>query len=103
MFPLYCCTVGRVCVREKVRLAAREDIKNLVPICDAALNYRLEQCTCNAEVVGSSPALARYFSNFPPYLILNRSHSLISSKKCVSFIGQINCVGGELRDTATIL
>eukprot|EP00116_Pleurobrachia_bachei_P015360 sb/3475622/ len=29
MFPLYCCTVGRVCVREKVRLAAREDIKNL--------------------------------------------------------------------------
>eukprot|EP00116_Pleurobrachia_bachei_P019076 sb/3479338/ len=29
---LYCCTVGRVCVREKVRLAAREDIKNLVPI-----------------------------------------------------------------------
>eukprot|EP00116_Pleurobrachia_bachei_P009372 sb/3469634/ len=37
MFPLYCCTVGRVCVREKVRLAAREDIKNLVPICDAAV------------------------------------------------------------------
>eukprot|EP00116_Pleurobrachia_bachei_P000647 sb/3460909/ len=41
------------------------------------LTARLEQCTCNAEVVGSSPALARYFSNFPPYLILNRSHSLI--------------------------
>eukprot|EP00116_Pleurobrachia_bachei_P002502 sb/3462764/ len=25
------------------------------------------------EVVGSSPTLARYFSNFPPYLILNKS------------------------------
>ena len=24
-------------MREKVRLAAREDIKNLVPICDAAI------------------------------------------------------------------
>eukprot|EP00116_Pleurobrachia_bachei_P018894 sb/3479156/ len=39
--------------------------------------WKKEQCTCNAEVVGSSPALARYFSNFPPYLILNRSHSLM--------------------------
>eukprot|EP00116_Pleurobrachia_bachei_P017223 sb/3477485/ len=54
---------------------------------------RLEQCTCNAEVVGSGPALARYFSNFPPYLILNRSHSLVKPTINILYIlGRI--VGG---------
>eukprot|EP00116_Pleurobrachia_bachei_P010423 sb/3470685/ len=60
-----------------VRVTASPKSQHSINIGTSGL--QVELLTRNPEVFGLSPALARYFSNFLPYLILNRSHPLIEN------------------------